>query len=346
MLITCVDGEYRRLGFKGQAKSVYDTTQLPSIMTSKFSASDKAFIITHYPTKGSRYCAMHLNQPFRRVQAWANKRGLRVTAQRNLERQRENILVAHTRNQEIHSDPTSYRVNPTQFINVTTPEVAYILGLLWADGYIQGKWAIKIEASQQDLETLYPVFLKTGDWRAIYRHRHGRKPQMLVHTSNRPLVEHLVTCDYVSKSTASADKILSHIPDHLRHYWWRGLVDGDGCFYVQETTRLTQMTIASSYEQDWTFAKRLFESLDIALWPVKREQIRRKDGRVNRSSTLRLTKRGDIVKLGEYLYRGYPNDGIGLARKHEKWSRIREMYLDATSSKHRDDRTKRQVAGP
>src|ERR1035437_862559 len=32
--------------------------------------------------------------------------------------------------------PSDYKVNPTHFTNVTTPEAAYLLGLLWAYGHL------------------------------------------------------------------------------------------------------------------------------------------------------------------------------------------------------------------
>jgi len=47
-------------------------------------------------------------------------------------------------------------------------------------------------------------------------------------------LELLVDNDYKLKSYNSADKILSKIPNSLHHYFFRGLIDGDGCFYLNK----------------------------------------------------------------------------------------------------------------
>jgi len=53
-----------------------------------------------------------------------------------------------------------------------------------------------------------------------------KQGRLIIH--NRPLVKYLVDNDYLVKSNASADKILSTIPEKFQHYFFRGLIDGDG----------------------------------------------------------------------------------------------------------------------
>ena len=49
----------------------------------------------------------------------------------------------------------------------TTNELAYVLGFIWADGWIfDGKYSkeIRVECIQDDLELLLPTFQQTGKW--------------------------------------------------------------------------------------------------------------------------------------------------------------------------------------
>ncbi len=309
--------------FKTGYISVYDTVYHPYTMLSKLTQSDKDFIIANYPTKGSRYCATHLNHPIKRIQRWAAKRGLIVTPERNLERQRENILVAQNIRRERAQDPASYRVNPNQFMDVKTPEAAYLLGLLWADGYVLPPHRIEIQANRDDLNEVLHIFLQTGAWCVMERTPKGRKPQLTIVTSNRLLVDHLVSHGYVAKSTRSACSILSTIPNRLKHYWWRGLIDGDGCFYLNRERYLTQFSIASSHAQDWTYIESLEQQLGIKM--VVKRRFQRQNGRLNGNSIARIVNRQDIVKLGEYIYQGYKSDGIGLKRKWDKFDEIKRL---------------------
>ena len=56
----------------------------------------------------------------------------------------------------------------TLFQNIYNKEVAYILGLLWADGNVNNRYNnydIKIEANIDDMLEIENIIMKTGNWK-------------------------------------------------------------------------------------------------------------------------------------------------------------------------------------
>lgn len=210
---------------------------------------------------------------------------------------------------------SSFDINLEQFTSPNTPEVCYILGLIWADGYIQKTGAIKVALIKDDMEEVYHIFLKTGKWNMSYRERENRKVQMQVYKNHTSLRDFLYKNGYQSKSNGSADKILSIIPENLKHYWFRGLVDGDGCFYTNKNQKC--VSISSSYGQDWTYMERLSKGLNINY------HIHRRHGKTGSNSSFYISDLNSIIKFSEFIYNDYVNDKIGFSRKYKKWLDIK-----------------------
>ena len=115
-----------------------------------------------------------------------------------------------------------------------------------------------------------------------------------------------------------ADKILSKIPDNLKHYWFRGLIDGDGCFYFHKYHK--EMTLASSYNQDWNYILKLCKHLNIE--PAMKKTIQTQNGHINKSSVIRFRKFEYIKKFGDYIYKDRDVDRIGFERNYNKFKQI------------------------
>ena len=154
-------------------------------------------------------------------------------------------------------------INPNLFLNITTKEIPYLLGLIWADGFLNpsknGKNSnLGFVMVKEDINIIKPVLETIGKWNYYERKQpvESWKPSINVITNNKRILNFLIENDYDIKSQASADKILSKIPDELKHYFFRGLIDGDGCFYhyvPQKGSTLRQFILTSTYEQDWSY---------------------------------------------------------------------------------------------
>jgi hypothetical protein len=278
-----------------------------------------------YPSRGSIWCGNLLYMKPRQVTKRASVLGLRVTAERSIQRQSENVRCLWDNHPEKMSG-VDYRV----FIDCKTKEVAYVLGFLWADGYLNRNhpYLIGLEIVRDDWDTISPVFEATGSWCVSRRKRKNRRPQVIAKISNKKIAIFLRECGYGEKNKKSACDILKKIPDHLKHYWWRGFFDGDGCFYFRKYCRIRngktsneticQMSLAGGLEQDWTFARNLMSFLGIR---YKIQRNYQKDGRrKGTSSCIRITNKDGIKKFGKYIYKDF--DEIGLKRKYDKWKLV------------------------
>jgi hypothetical protein len=226
------------------------------------------------------------------------------------------IYHLHKLGLTITRNAQSYRVNADLFCNITSPEVAYVLGLLWADGHVRKTYyEIVIEADATDLAEIRWVFDRLGDWDHSIRVRKGRTKAVAKLRTSNPLIHSLLKeTDYLVKSTASPDKILARIPTDLHRFFWRGYIDGDGCFYFHVPT--CQLTLAGSFQQDWRAHEQMLSSMGV---PYNIKHFSKQAGK---SSILRVCSRPAIVNLGNWLYNGYETDHIGLRRKWEKYKAI------------------------
>lgn len=220
---------------------------------------------------------------------------------------------------------SGFSVEPSQFYNPSTPEVAYLLGLLWADGYVLKKEKpivnrISLAVQREDFDVFLPILEKVGKWRVSYRKKKGKKEQGEADISNRPLVDFLNQHEYTSKSNSNACKILNLIPENLKHYWFRGLFDGDGCIYHHADGKHIKLSVCSSYEQDWKHLEDLFHHLDEKRFFIRRTKRKNKHSH----SKVEVMKRSSILKFLDYIYSGYDVDKIGLPRKYEKYLLVLE----------------------
>ena len=92
-----------------------------------YSETEDQFIKDNYPTKGPTYCAKALGRTLNAIAG--RRRTLRLPTMTS-------AILGHPHVPRKPVDPSKHKVPLEQFVNVTTPEVAYILGLLWADGYV------------------------------------------------------------------------------------------------------------------------------------------------------------------------------------------------------------------
>jgi len=273
------------------------------------------FLKTNY-NYGTKYCAEQLQFTREQVRAKAATLKLHVSKEvkcKNSGRPR----------------PYQCHVNADFFINPTTKEAAYILGILWADGSLYNAKTnlnkIAISLVSVDMNIIKSIFDKSGAWTIFCGKPLNRQPQTTLSCSNKTLYKFLSDNDYEIKSQTTACKILNNISDELKNYFFRGYFDGDGCFYCNAKSHLTQMSCSGSYEQDWTFVTKLLTNIDVKHVIKRRIQFQR--GQYNKSSVVRCTNRNDIRKFGNYIY-GENYDEMGLKRKYNKFMQIVSMIKD------------------
>lgn len=204
--------------------------------------------------------------------------------------------------------------------DLTNPYICYILGFIWADGHVpNNKRAVRFSIVSQDFKDIKFIFELKEGWKLSTSQRISKKWKLkeisIASTNSLRFKNFLVQNDYHIKSGASADKILAAIPENLQHYWWRGYFDGDGCFYCGR--KQTECSISGPYHQDWDFAVKMAESLNL------KYAIRFRNKRINSGATssFQIRKRINMVNFGNYIYQG---EQFGLKRKYEKFLKIKD----------------------
>lgn len=271
------------------------------------------FIKLNYPTKGARWCSQQLNLSIKQIRSKVGKMKLSMIPEN------KGKTLFKTKNFN------KYAVNPNNFLSVNSPESAYLLGLIWADGNINaynGQYRISISLLKKDMENVEWIFDKTGKWVKYNFQSKNRQPQKLLFINNKPIYNFLLENNYKSKSGESASKIIEKIPVELRVYFFRGLVDGDGCIYANKNLNRTEFSISSTFEQEWDFIQDLCNYLDIYSFNIKRKKTK-----TGSYSQISITKQKDLIKLFDYIYSSYKIDGIGFFRKYEKYKECLDIFL-------------------
>ena len=113
----------------------------------------------------------------------------------------------------------------------------------------------------------------------------------------------------------------------MQTYWWRGYVDGDGCFYLG--LGCNQLSFVGPFDQDWTFVENLGSQLGVAF--VIRQVVTARASH----SVARLSSFAAIQKVGDYIYAGLHE--FGLSRKREKFNAMvdRSQKSAALTAKRR-----------
>jgi hypothetical protein len=219
----------------------------------------------------------------------------------------------------------SKKINYELFTTNFTPESVYILGLLWADGYLEKKSnLIRLECVMEDILEFYPVFMTTGEFSLSKRQRLNRKEQGIINGSSLELSNFLKENDYSEKTFLSPTKILKLIPIDLLKFFYLGWSDGDGCFYNNKNYNCIQFIISGSYNQNWESLITLCDELKIT-YKIDRFITKKS----HRYSRFLINRNEDILKFGNFIY---TETNIGLKRKKDKFNSIKTYINEKNSS--------------
>lgn len=292
----------------------------------EFTESEREFIKNNHVEHCVEYCAKKINAPlgstYNKICDW----GLQL----NREERRIRFTNAHEK------ENWEYKVNADKFINITMPEVAYFLGYFWADGHIK-IWANKngtivytfcMAIQQEDYLAIKETIEKIGDFNIYLDERKKKnstwKDCISIYTSNKVLVKYLVDNDFQIKSQTTPTKILNKIPEHLKHYFFRGWFDGDGCLYDNKNKLSGIVSISGTYDQDWSELLNLLSFIGI------KGRVAKRITKEGKRSDVIFGKQKYVMNFGRYIYKNREIDKIGLNRKYNKWIK----YSNKVISKH------------
>lgn len=226
-----------------------------------------------------------------------------------------------------------YFINADEFLKLEKPEYIYILGYIWADGYIyniKNKYNIELYTSK-DSVNIKKIIMKTGKWCIKKRIKYLKKTNKFYENytftvSDKKINNFLIDLDFNKKSYISPYKILNLIPHNLKHHFYRGYSDGDGSFSLYNNEKTCKYGLTSSLEQDWHHIEKLFKYLKINIYKIYK--YKRKTGNFTYVS---ISNKSDIIKLGDYLYKN--SYDIRLERKYDIYQKIKKSNIQKSSPK-------------
>ena len=266
-------------------------------MGKKWTEKEINFLKENYPNNGGDYCLKKLDRPKSSIYTKANKLGLKLNGTALSIKQSSNGSK-----------------NKVKVFNYKNKIDVYILGLLWADGYLHpNKNRLELEINSNDFSDINVLF-EEEIWSKYYRSRKGRGSVIRIGNYLNKTCAPLRDMGFSDKSRISVP-FINKIPKDLIKYFIRGFFDGDGNFYYNEKLNLKQCSFSGTYNQDWGWLIKILKDLGVDY------SVKQKKQNSGKYSIIQI-KTKSIFKLGDFMYGDYEKDKIGFKRKWEKYNKI------------------------
>ena len=214
-------------------------------MAKFYTQKEEEFIINNYYKLGTENCSkifdvsvVSFREKLNRLKLKAIGNPFPNLSQEEIEKIRQEICPKEL--------DVNFDTNPNK------KELAYFLGFLWSDGYVNKKLGnrIMIEITEEDGTEIFDILKVLADFRIYKRTRKNRKPQMSFYCSSSKICDFLASLGKYPNSTESHEKMITYIPEEYHTWFLRGYIDGDGCFYFNEKRNSVQFSICGSKYQN------------------------------------------------------------------------------------------------
>lgn len=113
--------------------------------------------------------------------------------------------------------------------------------------------------------------------------------------------------DYKNKSLNSPSLILKEKSNSYKIGFWRGYLDGDGCYHFNPKNRKKSISLSGNKKQNWSSYVCFLQNLNCKFLI----------SRTKKSSCVTTGDAKSILKIIDYIFKD-KYDGIGLKRKFHK----------------------------
>lgn len=228
----------------------------------------------------------------------------------------KNVIRQNINTETKKAHYSKYKIDNTYFERIDTNDKAYFLGLLYADGNMNGYTTFRIALHKNDTYILeiFKKYLKSTH--KLIPHDNAS----LLQIANKKMYNDLIKLGLIpNKSLVLKFPDQNILPVNLRSHFIRGYFDGDGC--ISRTTHkkvgkndLARVTFLGTYDF-LSDIKYIFESeLDISVINLY------KNGNI---FDYRINRQKDIDKIREYMY--YNKSDCFMMRKYEKFYKVRNI---------------------
>ena len=147
-------------------------------------------------------------------------------------------------------DKRKTKVNDNYFNVIDTEEKAYILGFLYADGYLASDGRIGIRLNRKDKEIIYLIQkIICPDRKVEYTNNQNikRSPQISLRFKSKKIYSRLEELGFCVEKTKTSSNIFHNIPNQHKTDFIRGFTDGDGSVRYDKAKDSDYYKISLSY---------------------------------------------------------------------------------------------------
>jgi intein/homing endonuclease len=213
-----------------------------------------------------------------------------------------------------------YQINEHYFDKIDTPNKAYILGFLYADGYNNRiNNTIILSLNRKDEDILLKIKEEVGSNKPIYHHNYinssdGVERHMSeLNFASKHMCEQLEKFGMIQNKTFTID-FPNFLPDELISHFIRGYFDGDGCACLSKDKSRNsgtafQINIMSSMQLCLHMQEYLKNKQNISF------QVNKPSGKKELNGLIRSKSKNDIKNFINYIYK---NAELYMERKYNK----------------------------
>ena len=220
----------------------------------------------------------------------------------------------------IDVDRYTYHFDEHYFDAVDTPEKAYILGLLWADGCnCSHNNSIQLSLQEQDKSILDRINVLTQNERPLrFVDLHSADPrcqnQYVLTWHSKHLTQLLNDLGMCPKKTLVLEYPL-WMGHELDRHFCRGYLDGDGCITLAKNTnnRCAMINMVGTRMFLEEVQRIIKDELDVDVYVDRDERAR------DPICVLRSSRKNDVMKILSWLY---DDANIFMQRKYEKYQQF------------------------
>jgi hypothetical protein len=140
------------------------------------------------------------------------------------------------------NDGRKYRANDDFFDVIDSEIKAYLLGFLYADGYISADGRIGVLLNEKDIEIMnliHDFIAPNSEIKHLNYQNFKRDPQVKIRFKSKQIYKRLQEFGFTTDKTHHDCDILSKIPEDFKRHFIRGYCDGDGsiCYNMRVDKR-------------------------------------------------------------------------------------------------------------
>ena len=219
-----------------------------------------------------------------------------------------------------------YFQNNTYFKNIDSPDKAYFLGLLTADGWVfsTGNGGFEISLQERDgyILELFKKYIEYTGTIKNYLATHTKNPMKNFRINCKELYQDLAKYGVVPRK--SHKTYFPDIPEHLWSHFIRGVFDGDGCISLKNNINGSLSHSKFNIIGNFTLIKEIQNIL------ISKCQINKTKLSVPNKTTPNIVSvvyggNLNLIKIRDYLYKDC--EDLYLIRKKEKFDSIVSMTI-------------------